>query len=281
MTTELRKVRRGDPLSIPANTYNTIVDSAADYLRRTSPGNNGGAQGYAQAGGSIVAVRNDSGAAVARYGVLGIDSIVIDPADNLASFQEMPALSCIAPATASHIGQFAIVLAPAASGGIVEAMVAGITPVQINVTDAGHVYADVKDADATQLQSMAAQGGARILWKASGTGTKWALVDVGRSLNQSMFAVRVWRDGGSTDGDKVTQCNRTYTVRTHDATGPSTGGVSLGAAMTPEKRRPATGKLSTPSNTGGGVVGQGYYNPSGAFVLYDANETLASQGCSS
>jgi hypothetical protein len=94
------------------------------------------------------------------------------------------------------------------------------------------------------------------------------------------FAVRVWRDGGTTDGDQSTQCDRTYNVRTLEATGPSTGGRELGTGMTPDKVRHTIGKMLVASTTGGGVVGLGYLDADGDFGLYDANETLDTGACS-
>lgn len=93
-------------------------------------------------------------------------------------------------------------------------------------------------------------------------------VDVG-----VMFAVRLWRDGGTSSGDTTTKCNRTYTVRTEDATAIDEGGTLLGTAMSPLRVRPTVGMMLCPSDTGAGTVGQGYYNASGTFILYDANET--------
>ncbi len=96
----------------------------------------------------------------------------------------------------------------------------------------------------------------------------------------SMFDVLVWRDGGTTDGDSTTQCDRTYNVRTREATGPAAGGASLGTGMTPVLNRPTTGPLVIASTMGAGVVGFGYYDSTGSFVLYDANEALVTDACS-
>lgn len=89
------------------------------------------------------------------------------------------------------------------------------------------------------------------------------------------FPVKVWCIGGTTNGDASHQCDRTYTARTLSATGPGTGGVLLGAALTPKTRRPVYGKLDTPPATGSGTIGLGYLNLSGTFCLFDANEALA------
>ena len=66
----------------------------------------------------------------------------------------------------------------------------------------------------------------------------------GTQTANTHFAVRVWRDGGTTDGDSTQQCDRTYTVRTYEATTP-TGGGALGEDMLPEWARPVTGPLVT------------------------------------
>ncbi|KKN89725.1 hypothetical protein LCGC14_0235710 [marine sediment metagenome] len=103
--------------------------------------------------------------------------------------------------------------------------------------------------------------------------------DFSSVTTDGMFAVRVWQDGGSTDGDEDTKCNRTYQVRTLPATAISTGGEELGSAMTPLKRRPAFGPLDVPSDLSDGEIGTGFYDEDDVFFLYDANETLDVDAC--
>ena len=100
-----------------------------------------------------------------------------------------------------------------------------------------------------------------------------------------LFAVRVWQDGGTTDGDGTTQCDRTYIAADLDAVFPSSGdagdttGYVYGTELTPVKRRPETGELDCPPASGDGVVGMGYYDFDGAFQLWDANERLNTDTC--
>ena len=94
----------------------------------------------------------------------------------------------------------------------------------------------------------------------------------------ALFAVKVWQDGGSTDGTSGAQCDRTYEVRTLEATSITTG-TQLGTDLTPKKKRPTTGPLNTPPTDGVGYVGLGYYDENGAFALYDANESLNTDLC--
>ncbi len=99
-------------------------------------------------------------------------------------------------------------------------------------------------------------------------------------VREIMFPVRVWQDGGTTDGDHENQCDRTYTACTLPATAAAgTNGQQLGIELTPQKRRPVRGRLSCPGAGGGGVIGLGYYYLTSLadgveFYLYDANETL-------
>ncbi len=172
----LKKVIAGQPLEIPAATWNLLLEVAGDYLARKHAGGTGRVQAPSPATG-IVKIKNASGAALDRFAILGLDSVLFTPTDNLDEFKNNFAFSGSTPA-AGHAGKFAVLLEPAPTGGIVRAMTAGVCPVQVNVTDAAHGYADVKAGDATQLQSGAA-GSATVLWKESGTGTKWAIVRLG------------------------------------------------------------------------------------------------------
>ena len=59
---------------------------------------------------------------------------------------------------------------------------------QIDVTDEDHEYADVATADMAKLAS-ATSGAAHILWKETGTGTKWATVRLGKGAGGTADAV--------------------------------------------------------------------------------------------
>jgi hypothetical protein len=125
----------------------------------------------------VVLVENQSGADQARLAVLGIDTPVFTPADSLDAFQNQVALKGVTPNADNHTGRFVILLEPAATYAIVPALVVGVAPVQVDVQNAAHRFADVADGVTASLKS-APSGAAEILWKESGTGLKWALVRV-------------------------------------------------------------------------------------------------------
>lgn len=88
-----------------------------------------------------------------------------------------------------------------------------------------------------------------------------------------LIPCRLWQDGGTSDGDGTTQCNRTYTAKEITATAADDDtALTYGTAMTPSKLRPATGQLLVPPTTGDGVIGLGYWDADGDFVLWEANE---------
>ena len=91
MADHLKKVQPGDPLAIPAATFNTFIDAVRDFQARTR----GLAQGATPAvrRAAIVLIRNDSGYDRGRFDVLGIDSPIITPTDNEDAFKNQVAFS--------------------------------------------------------------------------------------------------------------------------------------------------------------------------------------------
>lgn len=181
---EFKRVSSGDSLNIPAKTYNVFCDAAEDFIDRTGggPSTRGGAGSRDP---DIVLVRNDSGAAVARYGILGIDDVIITPTANLDEFKQRVALSGVTPTT-DHADSFVVLLEPLGDGVIGQAVVSGAVQVQIDIVAESDTTCEAANGDSQKLKS--GGGSCRILWKESGTGTKWAVV----------------RLGGGGSGDRVT-----------------------------------------------------------------------------
>lgn len=163
-------VQAGDPLQIEARIWNRLVSllGARGQLgaeRLPSP----------VTGADVIRVRNDTGSALSAYHVVGVGAPEITPTLNLEQFQRSLIFSGGAPAS----GAFAVVLEPIPAGEIGRAVVSGVVPVQLDVSaaadSAGHVRAEADAGDATALD-LAQSGSARVLWRESGSGTKWALV---------------------------------------------------------------------------------------------------------
>jgi hypothetical protein len=190
-----KKLAKGDELSISATAFNALMDVAQ---REYGGAGSAGAGGAQVAGDHVVCrVLNNSGAAVDRFAVLGVDDAAITYADNPNAFKSVPIISGVTPTVPDFVGYFIITLEPIRDGKIGRCLLAGLVPVQIAVANAGDEWADVKDDDATQLQSGSA-GAAQILWKESGTGTKWAWVRLGppAKLYEAKITAKTAINGG-------------------------------------------------------------------------------------
>lgn len=193
----------GQRLKIPADIYNRFL-STIQYVEQLRRGQKPDSQRVPRDCG-LVCVKNASGAAVGRFGVLGIDGLIAatDPANNVESFKNGPCLSGKTPALETHRGKFVVLLQPLAENAIGWAVASGVVPVKTDFTYADQPYADAKNSDATMLA--AGEGGAaQVLWKESGTGTKWAVVRVGSPCYPKLL--------GKLDGDLAAGGSATMSV---------------------------------------------------------------------
>ena len=173
----LQKVNPGDRLRIAARTYNAFVD-AAKAQQMQSLGSQSGPRNDAPVV-MLVQVKNVSGSDCPHFGVLGISGVVFDPVAAPDAFKDSVVFSGTTPSALSHAGgRFVICAEPIANGSIGAAWAGGICQVQIEVSNADHAYADVSNGLMTKLASVES-GPCTILWKQSGTGTKWAIVRFG------------------------------------------------------------------------------------------------------
>jgi len=171
MAARLEYVRRGQPFRPPADDWNAFVDAArahrggqfdlgaASHLRLSQP--------------SLVVVRNDAGEDLDQFAPVILDDILISHSDNPAEFlTRPPVFSAVAP-TAQNLGKpLAILQQTLAEDAIGRAIVAGVTPAQVAVSDESHQYATISGAGLVS----ASAGPVRILWVAAGTGTQWAVL---------------------------------------------------------------------------------------------------------
>ncbi len=180
------KVRSGERRILPADVWNAMLDTI-EYV-----------QGLRESGGAFAGattspvcvkpVKNNSGSDLVRFAVVGVDSVLYTPDDDSDEFQSRPALKGIAPTLSSHLGKFAVMAEPVASGDVGLAVVTGIVPCKVYFSSTAswpltgqswYQYADIDDSQSGHLIARP-YGGVRILWLA-GTdgGEQWALVRIG------------------------------------------------------------------------------------------------------
>ena len=130
-------------------------------------------------GSVLLRVLNESGSDCPQFGILGIYRSLLDPNTTLESFSRNIIIGGKTPLLASHSnGRFVICAAPIKNGSIGLAYASGVCQVKVNIVDASHMLADVKNGDNTMLESTD-KGGCSILLRESGPGTKWAFVRFG------------------------------------------------------------------------------------------------------
>jgi hypothetical protein len=163
----------------------------------------------------IITIRNDTGTNLSRFYVAAITGVVITPSANQAEFKNNPAFVASWP-TADTLDKCVILMELIATGAFGRAMILGVTPVLISVTNENHGYAQPSTMTPAYLVS-ATSGSFRILWKESGTGVKWAVVQFpvgggsGGGIRRAQvtfvgnFAITVKNldDSGSMVGDEI------------------------------------------------------------------------------
>jgi len=154
--------------ALPASQLNRFAD-AADRILGQAPA--------PHLKTSQVLIQNSTGADLDRHQIAGLGSPVFSPATYEDSFKEAFLIDAAAVTQADHWGKFAVTLEPISAGEVGRAAVSDIVHVQIDMKHASHAYADVNDGDKTKLRS-SGFGSARILSVDSGTGTKWAIVQL-------------------------------------------------------------------------------------------------------
>ena len=189
MTGDLRKVRTGDPLRIPARAYNAFVDAA--HVARRIDSDTGAGPALRGPNEHLVLVRNESGVDLPRFGILGIDRPIIEPGEdgNPDEFKRRAAvIGASITTTDEYLGRFVVAREPIAAGRIGWSVIRGVTPAVLNVIDEEHSHADTFPDE--QSLRTGFTGAARILWKEPGTGELLGLIEMGPA-DRDRFAAKL------------------------------------------------------------------------------------------
>ncbi|MBI1372486.1 MAG: hypothetical protein GC159_06965 [Phycisphaera sp.] len=209
MADELKKVKRGDPLVIPAATFNAFVDAAFDYRRRQRDVTRDASHTFRQLG--IIPIRNDTGEDLDRFSAVGIAGPIIGPDDNPDEFKNRAMASGIKPIVPDHRGRFAVMLEPVKDGKVAMGCVSGVIPCRINVDEETHLRADIEHDETILLTGH--HGGAEILWKEEGKGIKWSIIKVGIAEPLAItFDVKLVQRYGEAGENCKKDCTYTYDI---------------------------------------------------------------------
>lgn len=165
----------GQPLRLAAEQINAL-----NKMMRVNGGAAGGPVAVPEQAKNIILCRNDSGSAVARWGILEISGVVFDPSsgsDAEATFTSTPCVIGVTPTDFTK--PFVIAVEPIADGVIGRVAVSGVVQCKLDVANESHAFARTKAGSTSQMET-ADVGNSAILWKGSGAGGgKWSLLRVG------------------------------------------------------------------------------------------------------
>ncbi len=254
MAGPMQKVKRGDPLVIPAATFNTFIDAARDFQDRQRTARRDAVREQRDTG--IVLVRNESGEDRERFDVLGIEGPIIERIDNEDEFKQRVALRGIVPSS-PHPGKFAILLEPAKDQAIVRACVDGVCVVRVRMVDEAHTSADVAVGVASRLES-GDSGTARLLWvepveDRQDPEIAWTVARIGGGIaaQRNPRMVMVQKDGGAA-GSLGATCSFTYRIWAETA--DPLEDEPLAAGLSPHRARMAFTKYEAAADFSYGLA---------------------------
>ena len=203
---DMQKVHQGEKIIIKASTWNSFIDAA--NFAKDSKLNNWGKPLKSGVSAGIVLVKNMEAQARDRFTALVITGICISPDANEDEF-----LSCVPVFEGSKMTEaradkpYVILMEPIASQAIGRAMILGVTPAKVVVNDSEDGFAVPRPGSQTGELESSSTGVARILWKGTGSGAQWCIVQLGGagsgSGGEKAFMCRV-QGGSSTAGYQVT-----------------------------------------------------------------------------
>jgi len=179
MPDNLQHVQPGAPFEPSAATWNEFIDAARAVKDHRSQRGENALNALIQPHNTcLVKYDASTGSTLAAFSTLSYGTPLIDPSaaasDRLLA-SKRPAIAGVTPSAATANRPFLITMEPIQGGSLGRAVASGLAVVQVSVSSASHWRAKPSAGVTANLVS-AASGGVPILWKESGTGTKWAMV---------------------------------------------------------------------------------------------------------
>lgn len=172
-----RRVSPGSPIKPTAREWNAVLDAAEAHDRaRFDSGLPAGVRSFDR---DRIRVKNGTNVDMPRGLAVKLLNPIVPPSTNLEEFLSNPTLEANTP-DANSRGQWAILAEPIPALLYGWAWVAGIHAAQVRVLDHSHLYVDAIPATGSTIHlATDTAGSARIIWRESGTGTRWALLRLG------------------------------------------------------------------------------------------------------
>lgn len=144
------RAKPGDKLRdvVTSQSWNALLD-LRDQFARTQAGANI-VTGPLASRDCLVEVRNDTGADLTRFAVVGLDGVTVEPSENEDEYTERHVLRADVY-SGVNAARFAVVQEDIPDGEIGRAVVCGVTVAQINVKSLSHKFARAVAGDTVML----------------------------------------------------------------------------------------------------------------------------------
>lgn len=199
------KVQAGERLTIQAGAWNKVIDLIS------IPQSTGGQPAGVSQLHNVILARNSTGEDVPRWGVMEITGVEINPHDSASHAKTFEAMPCVTGGMPSDKTgpDFVIAIEPIKANAIGRVAVSGTVQVMLTV-GVGENFKFARPHASKNTLKADHVGDARILWKQSGEGDKWALIRIGADVPMRVGKISApWQFG---------QCS-TVTIWEGDADG--------------------------------------------------------------
>ena len=172
MGEQFRKVMPGDPLKIPAEAWNALVDLSQqqknqqhDLISQT--------EGTSRQT-TLAKVRNQTGVDLDRFSIVALGTPIITPTANLKEFKRQISFQGLVPSAGTG-PRFGVLLEPLKNNLIGTVAVAGCVITRVSVGATAYACAETVNGQNGYLRSVP-HGPSSVLWIESTGAVRWAVI---------------------------------------------------------------------------------------------------------
>jgi hypothetical protein len=169
---QFRKVLPGDPLKIPAEAWNALVDLSQDQKNQRHD-QLSHAEGTSRQT-SLAKVRNQTGVDLDRFSIVALGTPIITPAANLKEFKRQVSFQGLVPGAGTG-PRFGVLLEPLKNSLIGTAAIGGCVITRVSVGAVAYTAAETIVGQNGYLRSVP-HGPASVLWIESTGEVRWAVI---------------------------------------------------------------------------------------------------------
>jgi len=172
MGDQFRKVQPGDPLKIPAEAWNALVDLSQQHKNQRHDQQSKDEGSSRQT--TLAKVRNQTGIDLDRFSIVALGTPVITPAANLTEFKRQVSFQGLVPG-ANTGPRFGVLLEPLKNNFIGTAAIAGCVITRVSIGTTVYTSAETTVGQNGYLRSVP-HGPASVLWIESSGAVRWAVI---------------------------------------------------------------------------------------------------------